>query len=194
MQKKLYSLDKKELVELLKGLYSLSEDNEAYVQTFLQRNQSPVVSLEKYKKIIAKALEYDPIYIHESADNDYDFEKCEKALKAYQSASKNNMLGYAELLVYTIEQANKITLEYGDIDEGYYEAIEEWYDNAAQLIVILNGTGSEISTLVERMEKIYLSTDSIGWGYYDTLGDIYLRQLECLKKDGTTNGHQLTRI
>lgn len=179
---KLDSLDKKDLLELVKGLASLSEDSDAYVHAFLHREHCPEVSLEKYKKIIDRALLYDPGSIYESADNDYDLEKCEKTLKAYWSASKMNKHGYVELLVYTIEEANKITLDYGDIDEGYYESIEEWYDEAAQLITTLYGTGSGVAPFVERMEKVYLSTAGIGWGYYDTLAEIYLSQLDGLKK------------
>ena len=177
MLKQIKKLKSRELLSLIVGLCEQNQENEAYVQSFLQRGMGNQ-QLDKYKKIIAKAISYDPMYIFEDSDNDYDFCKCEQALKSYLSASRNNLEGYVELLVYTIEQASEIEFEYGDMGEAYDEEIEEWYEEAAELIVSIHGTGSDVIDFMERLSVVYLALDA-----HDALKNIYKKHLLCLTKE-----------
>lgn len=171
MKRTIKNLKPNELVSLVNSLYKLNEDNSTYIKAFLDKG-TKTPSLEGYKKIIARATK-----ISEDYSNVCDFEKCEKTMKSYLSASEDK-LGYAELLVFTIEKVNKITLDYGDINEGYYGQIEDWYLTAAKLLVTLNRQGNDMNHMVERLQKVFESTKDIGWGYHDTLRDIFCEYLE----------------
>jgi len=182
MAKKINKLKKDELLILVSELRKLNDENESFIETYLERDLDILVSLEKYKKQIAKAANHNPAFNYYDKGDDYDFEKCDKILKSYLSASNNNLECYAELLVYTIEQAHAITMEFGAIDEDYYCHIEEWYEKAAKSIVIISEKNGDIIDFIERLREVYHSADCIGWGYYNTLGDFYSEYLKDLIK------------
>ncbi|HCE41970.1 MAG TPA: hypothetical protein DET40_00285 [Lentisphaeria bacterium] len=176
MKRTIKSLKQNELLALINGLQKLNNENRDYIQAFLNKEAS-APSLEIYKKRIRKALE-------DTMDEDWSFEieadKCEKTLKAYFSATDDN-LGYAELLVLTVELANQITLDYGDIDEEYYDQVEDWYLTAAKQLLSLNKQAIDVKPMVKRLQKVFESTDGIGWCYHDTLGDIFYEYLDKIK-------------
>ena len=176
MKRTIKSLKQSELVSLINGLQKLNNENSDYIQAFLNKEEC-APSLELYKKKIRKSLE-------DAMDEDWRFEieadNCEKTLKAYLSAT-DDKLGYAELLVLTVEMANQITLDYGDIDEEYYDQVEDWYLTAAKQIVSLHKQGIDVKPMVKRLQKVFESTDGIGWCYHDTLGDIFYEHLDKIK-------------
>ncbi len=177
MSKNVNQLKKSELVKLLGGLRKLNAINDNYIQTFLEQDTDIQPSLERYKKQIELASRYDPQYIHESKSYDYDIDKCIIALKSYLSASDNNLEGYIELLIYTIECFHIITSEYPDIDEYYYEEIEEWYLEASKSIAKLYDNGINRIDLIEDLQKIRDSASSISCWYQDGVAQIFKKHL-----------------
>ena len=72
------------------------------------------------------------------------------------------------MLVY-IEQGCEYTLEFGDMWEQFYTTLEGNFDKAMRFI-FLNGL---LACHYERIEKLIDSVSNCGWGFYDTLQDIY---------------------
>jgi hypothetical protein len=154
------------------GLDDLGETNAAYIEAYLGR-RSGGTNLERYKQIIQSALHWDPM---DELGSDMDFSAAEKACEAYDSAS-NDHIGFLELVIYGIEQANKVTLAYGDMDEGYYDTLEEWYQQACVGISNLSHD-YDSAEFVSKMAEIKGSASGIGWGYHDGLCGLYNEYLE----------------
>lgn len=73
------------------------------------------------------------------------------------------------LMVFYVEQGVKFTKEYGDIDEPFYISMEGMFNDAAKLIARENLE----DTFRKRCLKIVKDTSPIGWGFHDTLSEIY---------------------
>ena len=72
------------------------------------------------------------------------------------------------MLLY-VEQGVKFTKTYGDIDENFYMSMEGMYEKALESI---NEYGFK-ETFQKRCKKIVENTSGMGWGFHDTLCDIY---------------------
>jgi hypothetical protein len=156
------------LIELVKDLYDLSDENKNFLYArFLAKS----ASLGKYKKIISDSL-YPDIFDEE---DDFNFEKANKTIEAYAKATKDNG-GAADLMIYYVERGNKFTLDYGDINEAFYDALIEMYEKAVKAVRKLPKNKQE--TFRKRLEKIMKSADGIGWGYYDDLCYFYYEAFE----------------
>lgn len=72
-------------------------------------------------------------------------------------------------MFYYVEQGVKYTLEYGDIDEPFYNSMESMYYNALELIK----KDCLFDQFSSRCQKIVSDTLGIGWGFHDALEDLY---------------------
>ena len=156
------------LIELVKDLYELSDENKNF---FHARFLAASFSLSKYKKIISDSL-YPDIFDEE---DDFNFDKANKAIEAYAKATNDNE-GAADLMIYYVECGNKFTLDYGDINEAFYDALIETYEKTVKAVCKLPKNKQE--PFRKRLEKIMKSADGIGWGYYDGLCDLYYEAFE----------------
>jgi hypothetical protein len=163
VKRKIKDLDNSQLVELLKDLYKLADENKNFLHARFNGNTS---SLENYKKIILDSLYLDVL---DESDN-FDFEKADKAIKAYSKATIDNE-GAADLMVYYVECGNKFTLDYGDINEAFYDTLIEMYEKAVKAVCKLPKKKQQ--PFRKRLKDIMESADGIGWGYYDDLCHFY---------------------
>ena len=128
-------------------------------------------SLKKYRKIILDSLYTDVL----DDDDNFDFEKADNAIKIYAKATKD-IRGIADLMIYYVECGNKFTLDYGDINEAFYEALIKMYEKA--IIFVCKMPKRKQEPYRKRLEKIMKSADGIGWGYYDDLCHFYYGAFE----------------
>ena len=156
------------MIGLVKELYQLSDENKNYLHT---RFDGATASLETYKKIISDCLYHDVL----DDDDSFDFDKADKAIKTYAKAANDNE-GTADLMIYYVECGNRFTLDYGDINEPFYDALIEMYEKAIETVLKL--PKSKQTPLRKRLKDIMESADGIGWGYYDALGDLYYEAFE----------------
>ena len=77
----------------------------------------------------------------------------------------------AELMTYFVERGNKFTVEFGDIGEGFYDALLRMYQRAIKKVLSL--PGEEQHEFRERLRTIMVTSDGIGWGYHDGLCQQY---------------------
>jgi hypothetical protein len=73
------------------------------------------------------------------------------------------------MMLFYVEQGVKFTNEYGDIEEAFYNSMESMFGKAVELICKQDLKDS----FQLRCEKILGDTSDIGWGFYDTLSEIY---------------------
>lgn len=160
----LEACSKPQLIELLADLHKVSEEARLFLGG--RFDQSPV-ALEPYMRRLKKALVADSTY-----DEDIEWAVADRIVSNYRIASGNND-GIAKLLVAYVYEANQFTLEYGDIDEGYYESMEEIFQKAVDHLLLMERQGEPIASHVEELEDIVDSTSGIGWGYHDALADMF---------------------
>lgn len=91
-----------------------------------------------------------------------------KAVTDYKKLSPN-IPGLVELMVFYVEMGVRFTNAYGDIDEPFYNSMESMYENALKHIVQYQLQDQ----FQKRCQNIVTETRHIGWGFHDTLSDLY---------------------
>lgn len=155
VKKVLANKEPKELLALIKDLYSLNQQN----KTFIQTKYSLVDPIEPYKEIIEESLSLDykkPI----------DLARGKKAISQYRKAV-GDPKGILELMVFYVECGNDLTVEYGDIDEKFYYSLESMFEKALQ--TLSKSDKETIEEYLPRLQDIVKKAEGIGWGYYDTI-------------------------
>jgi hypothetical protein len=161
-------LERNQLVDLVKDLYRLSEENKTFLHA---RCLAGSDALKRYKKTIRNSIYTDVM----DEDDNQGFDLADKAVKDYAKATGDDS-GIADLMIYYVECGNKLTLEYGDINEFFYDALVEMYQKAIQKVCNLPKTRQEPFRI--RLKKIMTSSDGIGWGYHDDLRHFYYEAFE----------------
>jgi len=168
VKRSIKDIENSNLIELVKDLYELSDENKNFLHA---RFLDGTASSKKYREIILNSL-----YLDVLDDNDnFDFEKADSAIAAYEKATNNNE-GVADLMIYYVERGNKFTLDYGDINEAFYHTLIEMYERAVKTVCKLPKNKQE--PFRKRLKKVMKSADGIGWGYYDDLCHFYYEKFE----------------
>jgi hypothetical protein len=158
-----------DLIKLVGDLYSTSPDNRNFLEAKFSSAapHSPsasVPSLKRYKAIIHKNLFPDVM----TGTAPLSFVPVRKAISDYKKAT-GDMKGVLELMVYAVECGNDFTLEYGDIDERFYDNLVSLFSKAVQLLKTMDAQTREIT--LPRLIAVVEKADGIGWGYHDGISD-----------------------
>jgi hypothetical protein len=91
-----------------------------------------------------------------------------KAISEYKKAV-GDPIGILELSIYFIECGHQFTLEYGDIDEKFYDSLESMFDKVLKMLKKFDQ--STIDKYFPRILSLVYEVKGIGWGHYDYLVD-----------------------
>ena len=80
------------------------------------------------------------------------------------------MLGTFDLMLTYVESGTEFDLQFGDIDENFYNSLESVLYNFQELIS--NKSEDYLHHFKTRLIKLRNKASCIGWGYGDTVGDI----------------------
>lgn len=150
-----------DLISLVGEFYKLSAQNQVFLETRFGNQQD---GLEEYKVIIKKN-----ICPSEPWKKDVSLSTGRKAISDYKKAL-GNPEGLIELMLYYCECGVNFTNQFGDIDEGFYASIESMYQSAIDLLK----KNKDLKDLFfTRIEKMVSNSSHIGWGFHDTLEDIF---------------------
>jgi phosphate uptake regulator len=159
LQKNLERSSSKGLIKLVRALYDLNDQNRRFLCARLVSGDS---NLQDYKAIIRRALYPDVC----SKDDRLDLRAGRKAISDFKKAS-NDPGGVLELMVYYVEEGNKFTVDYGDIDEQFYSSLESMFD--AVLRILKKSPDTMVARFLPRLRAVVAKADGIGWGYYDCI-------------------------
>ena len=162
VKKAIAEYDKTALVGLIADLYDFSDKNKHFLHARFALGTDP---LKPYKKIIFDALNPDVM-----RNEPIRIAKGKQAILDYAKAI-GNPKGTLELMLYFVESGTRFTLEFGDIDENYYLSLERMYRKAIGLLQTFDK--ESIDEYHNRFERLVVSTKDIGWGYHDSLADIF---------------------
>ena len=156
----LSKLSRDELIRLVGDLYSVGPEN----RRFLEARFALGDAIAPYKKIIQAAL-----YPNVMKDRvEISFAKARKAIGDYRKAV-GDPKGVVELMVTAVECGNNFTVEYGDIDEPFYNNLESLFAKTVQFLKTLDQM--TIDKYLPRMQAVVEAAHGIGWGYYDGIAD-----------------------
>lgn len=156
----LSKLSHDELVKLVGDLYSVNPDN----RRFLEAKFAMAAPLETYKEIIRDAVYPDVM----KGTAPISFATARKAISDYKKAT-GDQKGVLELMVHAVECGNSFTVDYGDIDEQFYNNLESLFRKTLQLLKTMDEQTTE--TFLPRLEAVVEAAHGIGWGYYDEISD-----------------------
>jgi hypothetical protein len=167
----------KQLVGLVQDLYRLSPENAAFLNVRLLQKTAPKGTLEPYKKRIRSAVSPKQPW-----KQDVRLSEGRKAISEFKKAN-GNVRDVLALMTYYVQCGNDFTLEFGDIDERFYDSM---CSMVRQIIDRLlkeedQKLADEFLPILENeFERI---NGQIGWGYPDEFGD-HLKDLrEAYKQD-----------
>jgi hypothetical protein len=157
----LASKSQNELLNVIRDLYALRPEVKDFMHA---RFLTSEVNLEPYKKIIDASLYPDVI----NGDS-IELSRGRKAISDYKKAT-NDPIGTLDLMVYYVECGTRFTVDYGDIDAGFYESLESMFSQAVKTLQMSDE--ETVDHFVPRLESIIHRAYNIGWGYYDTISDM----------------------
>lgn len=156
----LSDFDRESLLALIRDIHALSPGNKQFLQARFKLERDPVAYS---KRLIAECMCPDP-------DRPVQISKAKKAISNYRKAA-NDMIGEIDLMVHFVECGNQFTLEYGDIDEPFYDSLVGLYVRA--IAAVLRQPSSRQEPFRKRLLEVARSSEGIGWGYHDGLCDAY---------------------
>jgi hypothetical protein len=162
VKRNIKGFNKNQLLDLIGDLYRLSATNKEFFHTRFSLSEDP---LESYKRIIQ-----DAIHPYLEDNETLDIDRAEESIERYSKAI-DDVNGETELMVFFVECGNNFTLNYGDIDDDFYDSVLLMYEKAIQNLTELSP--EEQKVFKERLHEIMDSASGIGWGYYDGLRELY---------------------
>ncbi len=169
IKKEVSNFSRDGLLGLIKDLFELSEENKTFLAARFRTNTS--YGIEKYKDIIIEQ------FFPGRGFGKLKLSIARKAINDYKKAT-SDYKGVFDLMLTYIEYGTKFTLEFGDIDEPFYNSMESMLGQFFNLIKSEQHQ-KYYSTFKERIEKLRNSTyNKIGWGYSDYIDDVYLELKE----------------
>lgn len=150
------------LISLISDLYAYSTPNKNFLHARFSLGSD---ALKPYKKIIEDALFPDVM-----SNDPVEIATAKKAISDYGKAV-GDPKGMLELMVYFVECGANFSLDVGYGDGDFFAALERMYEKAIKLLLTLDE--ATIDDFYDRFEDLVTSTQDIGWGFHDTLGDIF---------------------
>ena len=162
----------KQLVGLVQDLYRLTPDNAAFVNARLLQDIAPKQTLMPYKKRIRIAVSPDQPW-----KQDVRLSEGRKAISEFKKAN-GNIRDTLTLMTYYVQCGNDYTLEFGDIDERFYDSMCSMVRQIKDVLLkeqdpkLANECMHFLEREFERIDR------QLGWGYPDEFGE----HIEELKK------------
>ncbi|WP_099828266.1 hypothetical protein [Oceaniglobus indicus] len=167
----------KQLVGLVQDLYRLSPENVAFLNARLLQHSAPKQTLTPYKKRIRAAVSPNDPW-----KQDVRLSEGRKAISEFRKANGNARDTLA-LMTYYVQCGNDHTLEFGDIDERFYDSMCSMVRQIKDRL--LKEQDQKLADdILPLLEKEFERIDGqMGWGYPDEFGDHVDDLREVFKKE-----------
>jgi hypothetical protein len=174
VRQRLNGWSKPALVALVKDLYEASADNRDFLHARFSADENTGMALEKYRLKIVEQ------FFPARGFGKLKLTEARKAIRDYRKAT-GNLNGTIDLMLTYVEKGTDFTLQYGDINESFYSSLESVLNEMAQLLLL---EGKELyPQFRERVQRLTLHADNIGWGYGDALQDqVYQLETELVSE------------
>jgi hypothetical protein len=148
------------LTALIKDLYDASAANRDFLHARFQAEEAGGAALEAYRRKIIEQ------FFPRRGFGKLKLAEARKAIRDYRKAT-GNVAGTVELMLTFVENGTEFTLEFGDIDEPFYNNLASVL---SEMVKLLCQEGAELyPRFRERIVRLETDADHIGWGYGDDL-------------------------
>ena len=144
---------------LIKELYDLSVKNKDFLNAKFAKNSTTM--LEKYKEIVI-----EPFFPKKGGFGKLKLMPAKKAISDYKKAT-NDILGTLDLMLTYVESGTDFTVQFGDIDENFYNSLVSVLYQFKKLITL-----KDLEYFKVRLIKLNDKACNIGWGYGDGVSDV----------------------
>lgn len=149
-----------ELLQLMRDVYALRPEVKDFIHARVLMSEKTV---KPYKQTIHQSLYPDVIH-----GENLDLARGRKAISDYKKAT-HDPVGTLELMVYYVECGNQFTVDYGDIDEAFYESLDAMF---TQVVKTLQKSDEQtVARFLPRLKAVVRQAEGMGWGYYDAISD-----------------------
>ncbi|PMC35752.1 hypothetical protein CJ195_18415 [Bacillus sp. UMB0899] len=163
LKKSLKQLEHKELVQLISDLYKMNSDVKDYLS--IQFGGGEIVQ-ELYKK--AKMKIQDEFFPQRGMPK-LRLTEAKKAITDFKKMAGDSDQ-VIDLMLFYVEMGTEYTNAYGGIDDRFYTSMLSMYDKVA---VACDKDEQLYLKLKDRLYSCVSMADGIGWGFHDTLCEIY---------------------
>jgi len=125
LKKSIIELNQSQMVSLIKDLYRLSKSNRDFLHVRFSVGNDHVNS---YKKIIEKSMYPESGRLMIS--------KAKRVISEYSKATEDP-LKKTDLMIFFVECGNRFTIDYGDIEENFYDSLCSMYEKAIKNVISL---------------------------------------------------------
>ena len=154
-----------QLVGLVQDLYRLDPDNATFLNARLLQLTAPKQTLAPYKKRIRAAVSPQ-----EPWKQGVRLSEGRKAISEYKKAN-GNVRDTLTLMIYYVQCGNDFTLEFGDIDEQFYDSMCSMVRQIKDRL-LKEQDARLADELLPLLEKEFERIDGqMGWGYPDEFGE-----------------------
>ena len=160
VKKYIKSLDKSSLEDLVMDLYSARKEAKEFLEYVIKPNDKG--KLEDYREIITK--EFFP----SRSDAKLRFSVCRKAVSEFKSLDPAPEF-LEDFMLYIPECASEIANDWGDMWEQFYDSAENIFKAAMKYI----SEHHLQNQFQKRIDIMLHNCESSGWGFPDSMWDIY---------------------
>jgi hypothetical protein len=159
-----------QLLGLVQDLYRFSEQNASFMHARFLSDHTPGDHLAVYKKRIQQAI--SPKQPWKQAVR---LAEGRRAISDFKKAN-GNISDTLTLMVYYVKCGNNFTLEFGDVDETFYDSLGSMFSKIVQMLLGQNNQDLAAEFLPTLETEFHRVDEKMGWGYSDELSD-YLAEL-----------------
>jgi Family of unknown function (DUF6155) len=167
LKKELKKFDKNKLINLISELYKKHKPVKDFFDFYVQPDEKGL--FEKYKTRVFEAF-YPKRGFH------LKLKDARQAISDFKKFAPSNYL-LAELMLFYVECGVQFTNDFGDIDENFYLSMEKMFNQTLSLMK----SEDLLDQFNNRAAKILTDTNGMGWGFFDTLCDIYYNYYEVIE-------------
>lgn len=154
-----------QLLGLVQDLYRLNAENASFMHARFLSDDTKNDHLAPYQARIQRA-----ICPKQPWKQDVKLAEGRKAISEFKKAN-GNIPDLLTLMIYYVKCGNDFTLEFGDIDEAYYDSLCSMFAKVVQILLAQNDRQLIADFLPVLETEFRRVDDKIGWGYPDELSD-----------------------
>ncbi|HET8753215.1 MAG TPA: DUF6155 family protein [Salinimicrobium sp.] len=161
MKAELKKLDKKNLIALIADLYKKNNSVKEFLDFYVNPNQK-----EAHKKYREKILEA----FYPKRGDALKLKDGKKAISDFKKLDPSPEL-LIDLMLFFVENGVQYTNDFGDINEAFYISMEKNYQKTLSLME----KEDLLKKFKDRAHRIVVESENTGWGFNETLWDIFGR-------------------
>ena len=159
-------LKQQDLVSLVGELYNISIDNKHFLNA--RCSETCAEAIKSYRSLVKQ-------FISPDINEEIHKARAQKAISDYWLAS-GDPYGKIDLMLYYIECGTQFTIEYGDIDESFYNSLVAMFQKAIAEIKKISGDQLNLKgNFIYRLRQIVDAAKNIGWGYGDDVQILFAK-------------------